>query len=110
MKEQRTNFPAAYFDRDAVLRLARFADVFGWAALAYYVYQAAVSILVFFLQLSRGLLPPAGLTDYAQQFSWMLQPVVSGALYFVGFKAIGQFLLIMMDVEDNLRRAARNKS
>lgn len=110
MSEEKTNFHATYFERDSILRLARLADIFAWASLAYAAYQSFLSILIFFLQLTRGLLPPAGFTDYAQQLAWMLQPAVSGLFYFVGLKAIGQFLLIMMDVEDNLRRAARNKT
>jgi hypothetical protein len=107
---EKTNFAGTYFNRDSILRLARIADIFAWVALAYFLAQAAVSALVFILQIARGLVMLGGPTDYAQQLIWMLQPVVPGVLYFVGIQAIGKALLIFMDIEDNLRRIARNKS
>jgi hypothetical protein len=108
--ESKTNFAATYFEKDSILRLARLADIFAWVALAYYATQALVAAAIFILQIARGLAAPAGFTDYAQQLIWMLQPVIPGLLNFLGIQAIGKFLLILMDVEDNLRRIARSKS
>lgn len=108
-ENEKTNFAGTYFDRDSILRLARLADILAWLALIYYVAQAVISATIFILQITRGLAAPAGFTDYAQQFIWMFQPVIPGLLNFIGIQAIGKFLLIMMDIEDNLRRAARNK-
>ena len=108
--ESKTNFAGTYFDRDSILRLARLAGIFAWIALAFFVMQSALSVLVFILQIARGLITVLGFTDAAQQVFWMLQPMVPGVLYFIGIQAIGKFLLMMMDIEDNLRRAARNKS
>lgn len=109
-QNEKTNFAGTYFDRDSILRLARLADIFAWLALAYFAAQAAMSVFIFILQIARGLIVLGGPTDYAQQFIWLLQPIVPGALYFIGIQAIAKFLLIMMDIEDDLRRAARNKS
>lgn len=109
-ENKKTNFAGTYFDRDSILRLARLADIFAWIALAYYVLQAVIPITVFILQFTRGFSAPAGFTDIAQQLIWMLQPIVPGLLNFLGIQAIGKFLLILMDMEDDLRRAARNKS
>lgn len=103
----KTNFSGVYFDRDAVLRLARLADIFAWMALLYYAGQAALSLLIFILQVSRGLMPLPGLTDYAQQALWAFQPFLPGLWNFIGLQAVGKALLIFMDVEDNTRRAAR---
>jgi hypothetical protein len=106
-KKQKTNFAGTYFDRDSVLRLARWAEVSAWIILIYHVVQALLPLGVFLLQVSRGLVLLPGFTDWAQQIAWMLQPIVPGLLYFIGIQAIGKALLIFMDVEDNTRRAAR---
>ena len=103
----KTNFAGTYFDRDSVLRLARLADIFAWAVLIFYAVQAAVSLTVFILQIARGLMQLPGLTDYAQQFLWIIQPALPGLWYFVGLQAVGKLLLIFMDMEDNTRRSAR---
>ena len=108
-ENEKTNFAGTYFNRDSILRLARITDIFAWIALAYFAAQAAISAFIFILQIARGLIALGGPTDYFQQFIWLMQPAVPGLLYFVGIQAIGKFLLIMMDVEDNLRRIARNK-
>jgi hypothetical protein len=106
-KKQKTNFAGTYFDRDAVLRFSRWAEIAGWTILSYHAVQALLSMGIFLLQVSRGLVAPYGLTDWIQQLLWALQPLVPGLLYFVGIQAIGKAMLIFMDVEDNTRRAAR---
>ena len=105
----KTSFAGTYFDRDSILRLARLANIFAWAALIYYAAQAVVSLTIFILQLVRGLIAPPGFTDFAQQIIWALQPAVPGLWNFIGLQAVGKILLIFMDMEDNTRRAARNK-
>ncbi len=105
----KTNFAGVYFDRDAILRLARLADIFAWVALVYYAGQAAVSLAIFVLQLTRGMMVLPGLTDYAQQALWTIQPLIPGLWNFIGLQAVGKALLIFMDMEDNTRRAARSK-
>lgn len=100
-------FMGTYFDRDAVLRLARLTTVFAWITLGFYILQALVSLLVLALQVARGLIAPGGLTDILQQFLWAFQPALPGLWYFIGLQAIGKVLLIFMDMEDNTRRAAR---
>jgi hypothetical protein len=107
--ESKTSFPATYFERDSILKLARLAEIFAWIILAYYVAQAALSITVYALQIFRGLVFPGGFTDIVQQVIWMLQPALPGLWNFIGLQAVGKVLLIFMDVEDNTRRAARNK-
>jgi hypothetical protein len=107
--KSKTYFAGVYFDRDAVLRLARLADIFAWIALLYYLGQGVVATTVLILQISRGLMVFPGLTDYAQQFFWTLQPLIPGLWNFIGLQAVGKLLLIFMDMEDNTRRAARSK-
>jgi len=63
----------------------------------------------FFLQAARGFIVLPGFTDLAQQIIWLLQPAIPGLWNFIGLQAVGKLLLIFMDIEDNTRRAARNK-
>jgi hypothetical protein len=105
----KTYFAGVYFDRDSVLRVARLAEIFSWIALIYYVGQTAVALTILILQLVRGLIVFPGLTDYIQQTFWTLQPIIPGLWNFIGLQAVGKFLLIIMDLEDNTRRTARNK-
>jgi hypothetical protein len=108
-EKSKTNFAGVYFDRDSVLRLARLADIFAWLALIYYAGQSGISLTVFFLQILRGLNVFPGPTDFFQQFLWTLQPAIPGLWNFIGLQAVGKILLILMDMEDNTRRATRNK-
>jgi hypothetical protein len=105
----KTNFAGTYFDRDSVLRLARLASIFAWASLIYYAAQALIALVVFSIQLARGLMVLPGLTDFAQQLLWIFQPALPGLWNFIGLQSVGKVLLIFMDMEDNTRRAARNK-
>jgi len=106
-EDTKTRFFGTYFERDSVLQLARIADWFSWGVLAIYAAQTLLSLTVFVLQISRKLIFPAGPTDFVQQLLWIFQPITPGLLYFVSLRAVGRFLLIFMDIEDNTRRAAR---
>jgi hypothetical protein len=101
-----TRFAGTYFDRDSVLRLARLTEIFAWVFLGFYAVQLALSLLVFLLQIGRGLISIAGPTDWIQQVLWLVQPALPGLWWYVGMQAVGKALLIFMDVEDNTRRAA----
>ena len=96
----KTNFAGTYFDRDSVLRLARLADIAAWITLMYHMGQFVLTLLVYILQVSRGLVAPLGFTDVSQQLFWMFQPVLPGLWYFIGIQAIGKLLLIFMDMEE----------
>jgi hypothetical protein len=106
-EKEHTGFLGTYYEKSAVLRFARLTEILAWVVLGYHVIQIAVSLLVFGLQVSRGMFISAGFTDLFQQIIWYFQPIVPGALYFVGIQALGKVALIFMDIEDNTRRAAR---
>ena len=108
-EKPRTNFAGVYFDRDSVIRLARLASIFAWASLIYYAAQVLVQLTVLILQFARGLIALPGYTDFAQQIVWLVQPIIPGLWNFIGLQAVGKVLLIFMDIEDNTRRAVRNK-
>ena len=103
----KTNFAGTYFDRDSTLRLANLANIFAWISLVYYAGQAILSLTVFILQIVRGFIVLPGFTDLIQQILWYLQPALPGLWNFIGLQAVGKVLLIFMDMEDNMRRAAR---
>lgn len=105
--QNRTNFAGTYFDRDAVLRLTRFLKIASWIVAVVYIYMFITTISVFILQIARNLLYFNGPTDLMLQISWQIQPSLAGIIFYVALQAIAQALLILLDIEDNTRRAAR---
>ena len=109
MTEQKSNFLGTYFDRDGVIRMARLIAILSWVMGGIYVLDLLFSVGVFFLQYSRGLMPGMGFTDIFQNILYNVERPLHGMLYFVALQVVSKGLLIFLDVEDNLRRAARNK-
>ena len=104
-----TTFMGTYFDRDAVMRLSRWADILAWVVLTLYLLTWVFQIILFLSQYYNGMLGDKGttlLTIYNIFSPYLLQPI-PGVLYFFALQAISKILLILMDVEDNTRRAAR---
>jgi len=102
-------FLGTYFDRDAVLRLSRWADIISWVALTLYILSWLFNFVMFLAQYFTGLYGDKGATflTVLNIFSpYLLQPV-PGVFYFFGLQAISKILLILLDMEDNTRRAAR---
>ena len=107
MTERSEKFLGTYFDRDTVLKLARWLAILSWVVAAIYALDLGLAILIWVLQYVRGLVPPMGFTDMAQQALFILERPLHGILYFAAMQAVSKGLLIMMDMEDNMRRAAR---
>jgi len=105
-KETSQKFLGTYFDLDAVHRIVRVTEIFSWIVVVVYGAQLLLSVGVFFLQIARGYMVGLGFTDYAQQFLWAVEAPFRGVLYFVILQAVGKGLLILLDMEDNTRRAA----
>jgi len=106
-KESKTDFAGTYFDRDVVLRIVRFLKIASWVVAGWYIYELAVALLIFGLQIARHLIYLGGPTDFLQQVGWLFQPSLAGLIFFVALQAFAQGLLILLDIEDNTRRAAR---
>ena len=108
--DRQDKFFGAYFDRDTILRISRWADVFAWVTLTVYLLVWIFSLLLFLSQLANGMLYTKGM-GFLNIFFNMLQPYLlqplPGIFYFFGLQAISKGLLIMLDLEDNSRRAAR---
>lgn len=102
-------FAGTYFEPDVVLRLARFLKISSWVVAIVYIFQLSINLGTFVLQLLRKLIYFNGPTEFLQQLSWQIQPSLAGLIFFVSLQAMAQVLLILMDIEDNTRRAARSK-
>ncbi len=107
MSEQKEHFLGTYFDREAVIRVARWVAILSWVVAGIYLLDVVMSIGVFALQSVRGLLPGMGFTDILQNVVFILERPLHGVLYFAAMQAVSKGLLIMLDMEDNTRRAAR---
>lgn len=107
--ENRTGFLGTYFDRDASLRIARWAGILAWVLLAVYAYNTFISIGQYWSQVVSGFVSFEGWTifDKLSLPTMQLSQLAPGMVYFVTLKVAQQVLLILLDVEDNARRAAR---
>jgi hypothetical protein len=109
MTEKNSNFLGTYFDRDDVIRTARWIAILSWVMAGIYIFDMLLSVGVFILQYMRGLLPGMGFTDILQNIIFNIERPLHGMLYFVALQVVSKGLLILLDVEDNLRRAARRE-
>lgn len=107
MTDGKEKFLGAYFDRDAVIRVARAIEILSWIVAGIYALDLVTALGVFILQVLRGLIFLSGFTDYLQNILFTLERPLPGALYFAVMQAVSKGLLIFLDVEDNTRRAAR---
>ena len=107
--ENKEKFLGAYFDRDGILRLSRWAEGFSWVVLTVYVLTWLGSVLLYLAQAFSGMMGDKGMTFLLafNIFSPYLTQVFPGVFYFFGLQGISKVLLILLDMEDNTRRAAR---
>ena len=107
--EERTGFLGTYFDRDASLRLARWAGRLAWILLGLYVYSTVVSIGQYLSVVASGAASYEGanIFDILSIPTLQISQLIPGLVYFVTLKIAQQVILILLDVEDNSRRAAR---
>lgn len=108
--EKQDKFFGAYVDRDVVLRLSRWADGIAWVILTIYVLTWLFSVLLFFSQYFNGLYFAKGSESFLATFSLFtpyLQQPLPGLFYFFGLQGISKGMLLLLDMEDNTRRAAR---
>ena len=108
--DKQEKFFGAYVDRDMVLRLSRWADGTAWVVLTIYMLTWLFSILLFISQYFSGLYFAKGTENFLSTFSLFapfLQQPLPGIFCFFGLQAISKGMLILLDMEDNTRRAAR---
>jgi hypothetical protein len=105
--EKHANFLGTYFNKDAVLRMARGLKILAWMILIVYLGQLVLSIGVDILQILRGFWAGMSFTDAAQNFLIAFEQPLHGVVYAFALWGISQLLLIFLDIEDNTRRSAR---
>jgi hypothetical protein len=107
----RPDFLGTYFDRDEVLKASRLAGILAWLALGVHGLAALVSFLQFLFQYAAGMFFQKGITalDQIAFFTPYLLQVIPGLVYFGLLKFVQHGLLILMDVEENTRRASASK-
>jgi hypothetical protein len=107
--EKQASFLGTYFDRDSVLRLSRSADILAWIILTVYILSWLVSLLLFLAQYFSGLYFDKGATflTVLNIFAPYLMQPLPGVFYFFGLQSVSKGMLILLDMEDNTRRAAR---
>ncbi|MCC6299314.1 MAG: hypothetical protein IT314_08450 [Anaerolineales bacterium] len=109
LNEKQEKFLGAYFDRDGVLKLSRWADILSWVTLTIYVLTWLFSVVLFLSQYVNGMMGDKGMNFLMgmNMMSPFLTQILPGVFYFFGLQAVSKALLIMLDTEDNTRRAAR---
>jgi hypothetical protein len=106
--DSRMNFLGTYFDAQVVLKISLLANVISWVILVIYALGWLIQIGVQILQYSRGFLIGMGLTDYLQSLFFLLREPLAGVIFFVILQAVSKGLLILLDMEENMRRATRS--
>lgn len=97
-----TNFSGTYFDKDVVLRLERWLRVIAWLVLITYGVEASYNVYQNVYNSVAGSYP----IDFFYTFL-SFSRIFQGAGLFAVIYAIAKGLLILLDIEDNTRRAAR---
>lgn len=100
-------FFGTYFNPDTVVRLSRWADILSWVVAVVYAVDLLLALGVFILQYARGMWVGLGPTDLFTNVLYIIERPFRGVVYFIALQAIGKSLLILMDMEENTRRAAR---
>ena len=98
-------FLGTYFDHDAVLRLERWVRIIAWATLLGYAFEAGYNAF----QSVYGAIIGGYPLDWYFVVTTLLR-VLQGGVLFILLQVGAKMLLILMDIEDNTRRAARMNS
>jgi hypothetical protein len=100
--KQSTGFLGTYFERDAVLRLERWARIIAWAILLGYALESGYNAFQAVYNALVGGYP----LDWFYFFITLLH-ILQGAMLFIVIQIAAKVMLMILDIEDNTRRAAR---
>ena len=106
-ESQQARFLGTYYDRDVVLKVSRWAEILSWVVVVVYAVDLLLALTAFGLQFVRGFMQGVGFTDLAVNFIYILERPFRGVVYFIALQGIGKVLLMLMDMEESLRRTAR---
>lgn len=104
-----TRFAGTYFDRDVVLTIAHWAVILSWVGGSIYLLIWLAALGQFLVQFTNGLFFTKGMAffDMLNLFTSYLSQPLQIIIFFFTLQGIGQGLRILMDMEDNTRRAAK---
>ncbi len=97
-----SGFLGTYFELDSVLRLELWTRIMAWLVLAAYVAEAAYNAFQNVYGALTGGYPVDGYFVFVT-----LSHVFQGGMLFIILQVAANILLILLDIEDNTRRAAR---
>src|SRR5512138_3204177 len=98
MSESKEQFLGTYFDRDAVLRMAKVIAILSWVVAGIYAFDLVLSLGVLILQYVRHIIMPLGPTDVAQNLLFIFERPLHGILYFAVMQAVAKGMLILLDL------------
>jgi hypothetical protein len=99
----RPTFIGTYFNKESVLRLARWAEIISWVLMAAYVIQWGYSQ---WQSISNSI--SGGYPIDMNYTLFSIPQLLQGVMLLIILQAVSKVLLILLDIEDNTRRAARN--
>jgi hypothetical protein len=105
-ESQPRHFLGTYFDRDAVLRVARWGEILAWVVVGVYAFDLLLALGIFLLQVLRGFMQGMGFSDLLMNIVLIVERPFRGVVYFLALQGISKALLILMDMEESMRRAA----
>ena len=100
--KQKSGFMGTYFDRDSVLRLEVWTRITAWIILVSYTVDAGYNA---FQNMYAAL--ASGYPVDVYFIILTLSRIFQGGMIFVILQVAAKMLLILLDIEDNTRRAAR---
>jgi hypothetical protein len=109
MAEDKPRFMGTYFEVEKVIGLSKAVGVLSWIVAAIYALDTIVGLGTMALQYARGFMVGMGVTDLLQQSLFVLERPLRAILYFAVLQAISKGLLVLLDMEENTRRATRGR-
>ena len=97
-----TQFSGTYFDKDSVLRLDRWTRFIAWGVLAAYILDSGYSV---YQAVSNAVINNYPIDLYFP-FATLIH-LLQGGMLFALLQIAAKVMLILLDIEDNTRRAAR---
>ena len=109
--DKQVKFFGTFLDKDTILKISRWAGVAAWVALGVYAFTTMISFIQFLQQFSSGVFYQKGMSifDFISFFHPYPLQLMPGIMYFFGLKFIQHALLILMEMEESLRRSSRGK-
>jgi TRAP-type C4-dicarboxylate transport system permease small subunit len=102
-RNDRVDFLGTYFSKESVLRLSWTANIVGWLLLVAYILEWSYSQWQSVYNSLTG-----GYPLDINYILFSLPRLLQGVMLLVILQAVSKVLLILLDIEDNTRRAVRD--